>query len=316
MLEMSLTAVLAALDLLDSANVTGHDVVSAIVKTGIETAETIRVEGERGATDVIRCLVPGMTGRLYGGSAPTLGIIGRLGGIGARPEQIGLVSDGDGAVTAIACALKLGQMRRQGDGLAGDVIIATHVCPNAPTQPHSPVPFMASPVDMAALNREEVQPAMDAILSIDTTRGNRIINHRGFAISPTVKSGWILRVSEDLLDLQQNVTGRLPVVLPISMQDITPYGNGVYHLNSILQPATVTEAPVVGVALTAEIAVPGSATGASQPADIEQAVRFTIEVAKAFGRRRCRFYDESEWDILQQRYGAMTRLQDAGPRAV
>jgi hypothetical protein len=316
MLEMSLSAVAAALDLLDSANVTGHDVVDAIFKTGIETVETVPLEGEQGTTDVVRCLVPGKEGRLYGGSAPTLGLIGRLGGIGARPEQIGLVSDGDGAVTAIACALKLGQMRRRGDGLVGDVIIVTHVSPNAPTKPDTPVPLMGSPVEMAALTREEVRPAMDAILSIDTTRGNRIINHRGFAISPTVKCGWILRVSEDLLDIQQTVTGRLPVVLPISMQDITPYGNGVYHLNSILQPATMTEAPVVGVALTAEVAVPGPATGASQPADIEQAVRFAIEVAKAFGRRRCRFYDQSEWEILQQRYGAMTRLQDAGPRLV
>jgi hypothetical protein len=314
--QVSLSAVLTALDLLDSAQVTGHDVVSAIFKSGIETAETVTLDGERGSTDIIRCLVPGTEGRLYGGSAPTLGIIGRLGGVGARPEQIGLVSDGDGAVAAIACALRLGHMRRQGDGLAGDVIITTHICPNARIEPRLPVPFMAAPLDMATLNREEVQPAMDAILSIDTTRGNRIINCRGFAISPTVKSGWILRVSEDLLDIQQVVTGRLPAVLPISMQDITPYGNGVYHLNSILQPATVTEAPVVGVALTTEVAVPGSATGASQPADIEQAVRFALEVAKAFGRRRCRFYDETEWDLLQRCYGAMTRLQDAGPRVV
>src|SRR4029077_11330071 len=132
------------------------------------------------------------------------------------------------------------------------------------------------------------------------------------AISPTVKAGWILRVSEDLLDIQQNVTGRAPVVFPLSMQDITPYGNGLHHLNSILQPSTATEAPVVGLALTAEVAVPGSATGASQPADIEQAVRFVIEVAKAYGRGRCRFYDPEEWDRIQRRYGPMTHLQTEG----
>ena len=133
-----------------------------------------------------------------------------------------------------------------------------------------------------------------------------------FAISPTVKTGWILRVSEDLLDIQQIVTGRAPVVFPLSMQDITPYGNGLYHLNSILQPSTATPAPVVGVALTAEVAVPGSATGASQPADIELAVRFAIEVAKGFGRGRCRFYDADEWERIQARYGPMTHLQTPG----
>jgi hypothetical protein len=238
--------------------------------------------------------------------------VGRLGGIGARPEKIGLVSDGDGAVTAVACALKLARMRAQGDALPGDVVIATHICPHAPTQPHEPVPFMGNPVDMPTLNREEVRPEMEAILAIDTTRGNRVINHRGFAISPTVKAGWILRVSEDLLDLQQIVTGRLPVVFPLSMQDITPYGNGLYHLNSILQPSTATAAPVVGVALTAEVAVPGSATGASQPADIELAVRFAIEVAKAFGRGRCRFHDPAEWELIQRRYGSMAHLQTPG----
>jgi hypothetical protein len=309
---MSLTAVMSALDLLDSAYVSGADVTAAIRATGIEIVETVSIDGEQGRTDFVRALVPGTEGRLRGGAAPTLGIIGRLGGIGARPEQIGLVSDADGAVTALACALKLGQMRRHGDTLTGDVMIATHVCPNAPTQPHSPVPFMGSPVDMATLNRHEVHVDMDAILSIDTTRGNRVINRRGFAISATVKDGWILRVSEDLLDIQQTVTGRPAVVFPITMQDITPYGNGVYHLNSILQPATSTDAPVVGVALTAEVAVPGSATGASQPTDIEQAVRFAIEVAKAYTRGRCKFYDTAEWDLLTKRYGSMNVLQTPG----
>ena len=309
---MSFSAVLAALDLLDAATVRGRDVADAIRATGIDAVEVIPAQGAGGATDFVRVIVPGTRGRLAGGSAPTLGLIGRLGGIGARPEQIGLVSDADGAVTAVACALKLGQMRRRGDALPGDVIVATHVCPNAPTKPHHPVPFMESPVDMTVKNREEVRPEMEAILSIDTTRGNRVINQRGFAISATVKAGWILRVSEDLLDIQQNVTGRPPLVFPLTMQDITPYGNGLDHLNSILQPATATDAPVVGVALTAEVPVPGSATGASQPTDIEPAVRFCLEVAKAFGLGRCRFYDEAEWETIQRRYGSMKHLQTLG----
>lgn len=309
---MSLSAVLAALDLLDAATVTGHVVAAALRAAGLETVEVTPLTGPSGTTDAVRVVVPGSEGRRAGGTAPTLGIIGRLGGIGARPEQIGLVSDADGAVTAVACALKLGRMRGRGDVLPGDIILATNICPHAPTRLAEPVTFMANPVDQATLNRAEVAPEMEAILAIDTTRGNRVINRRGFAISPTVKAGWILRVSDDLLDLQQIVTGRPPVVFPLSMQDITPYGNGLFHLNSILQPSTATEAPVVGVALTAEVAVPGSATGASQPTDIEQAVRFALEVAKAFGRRRCRFYDPEEWGRIQQRYGPMTRLQSGG----
>lgn len=56
----------------------------------------------------------------------------------------------------------------------------------------------------------------------------------------------------------QITTGRLPYVFPLTMQDITPYGNDVYHLNSVLQPCTATDAPVVGVAITAEVMVPAA----------------------------------------------------------
>lgn len=309
---MAWSAVLQALDLLDAATVTGHAVAEAIRAAGVEDVEVKRIAGAQGGTDFVRCAVPGTRGRRAGGSAPTLGIVGRLGGIGARPEKIGLVSDGDGAVTAVACALKLGRMITRGDRLPGDVLISTHVCPDAPTIAHPVVTMMNSPVDMATLNAEEVRPDMEAVLTVDTTRGNRVVNHRGIAISPTVMQGWILRVAEDLLTIQQHVTGRMPVVLPITMQDITPYGNGLFHVNSVLQPCVATDAPVVGVALTAEVAVPGSATGASHAADIEQAVRFCLEVAKAFGQERCRFYDEAEWRAIQARYGSMKVLQTLG----
>ena len=149
---------------------------------------------------------------MNGGDAPTIGLLGRLGGIGARPERIGFVSDGDGALCAVALAAKLLDMQNKGDILDGDVFISTHICPDAPTAPHDPVPFMGSPVEMSQVNREEVSPELDAILSVDTTKGNRVINTRGFAISPTVKEGYILRTSEDLLELMQITTGKLPRV--------------------------------------------------------------------------------------------------------
>ena len=45
-----------------------------------------------------------------------------------------------------------------------------------------------------------------------------------------------MRVSEDLLGIAEITTGKLPQVFAISTLDITPYGNGLYHLNSIMQP--------------------------------------------------------------------------------
>lgn len=210
--------------------------------------------------------------------------------------------------------MKLGTMRRNGDTLPGDVIVATHICPRAPVRPHQPVPFMGSPIDGAEMNRHEVDPRMEAILAVDTTKGNRIINLRGFAISPTVMQGYLLHASDDLLDLMQIVTGRLPAVFALATQDITPYGNGFDHINSILQPATATEAPVVGVAITSEVPVPGSATGASQLVDVESAVRFCLEVAKAYGAGECRFYDPEEFARLRALYGDMRHLQSVDGR--
>ena len=305
---MALKQTIEAYELLDSATVSGETVAALLRERGLQV-EVIPVQGQKGTTDFIRAQIAGTAGKKARGQAPTLGIIGRLGGIGARPAAIGLVSDADGAITAIACALKLADMANTGDRLSGDVIVATHVCPNAPIIPHDPTPFMGSPVDMSTMNQYEVLPEMDAILSVDTTRGNWVINRRGFAISPTVKEGYILKVSSDLLRIMSVVTGQAPVVLPITTQDIIPYGNDIYHLNSIMQPATATDAPVVGVALTAETAVPGCASGASQVMDIEMAVRFCLEVAKLFGRDACAFYDVEEFGRLVALYGSMKHLQ-------
>ncbi|MBI3978037.1 MAG: DUF1177 domain-containing protein [Chloroflexi bacterium] len=309
-----LKQVLEIYDLLDSAKVNGDVVAAFFARRGWPDVRVETVSGPRGSTDFVKLVVPGTAGRSSGGGTPTLGVIGFLGGIGARPEQIGLVSDGDGAVAALSAALKLMDMQASGDLLAGDVVVATHVCPRAGTIPHDPVAFLGSPIDIPAMNRACVEPQMEAILSLDTTKGNRIVNHRGFAISPTIKEGYILRVSEDLLGIMQIVTGRLPVVFAVTTQDITPYGNGVFHLNSILQPATATSAPVVGVAITAETAVPGVATGASHEVDIEQAARFAVETAKAFGAGRCRFYDADELARLVELYGPMTHLQTLGAK--
>lgn len=302
---MTFKQVIDAYDLLDDPKVNGDLVADWWRAAGVTDVAVTTVDGERGSTDFVRAVIPGASGRRTGGTSPTLGVVGRLGGIGARPEQIGFVSDGDGALTAVSTAAKLARMHKRGDVLDGDVIVATHICPSAPTRPHEPVPFMDSPVDIAVMNAHEIDPAMDAVLSIDTTKGNRICN----ALSPTVRQGWILRVSEDLLAVQQRVTGRLPVVLPLTTQDITTYGNDVFHINSILQPATATDAPVVGVAITTETAVAGSATGATALTSVEEATRFCVDVAKDFGRGECSFFDPSEFDRLVELYGPMTHLQ-------
>lgn len=300
-------------DILDSKNVDGEEILKYLRNINREVdAETYPLVGEKGQTHMVRIRIPGTNGKSSGNSAPTIGLLGRLGGLGARPEVTGFVSDGDGALVALAIAAELLTMQNKGDFLEGDVFISTHVCPDAPTSPHKPVPFMGSPVDIAQVNQEEVTDELDAILSVDTTKGNRIINKRGFAISPTVKEGYILRVSDDLMDIMQTTTGQLPSVFALTTQDITPYGNDIYHLNSILQPSTATSVPVVGVAITTETMVPGCATGSTHINDLEEAGRFMIEVAKYFGKNQCSFYDKEEYDRIIQLYGSMNHIQTQG----
>ncbi|WP_342503517.1 DUF1177 domain-containing protein [Lysinibacillus sp. FSL L8-0126] len=310
---MSLKHVIELYEVMDNFHVNGETIkayLHSIDPTADVKIKTIK--GESGSTDFVRVLVKGKQGKSSGGQAPTLGIIGRLGGIGARPEMTGFVSDGDGALACMAGAAKAIGMALKGDQLEGDVIFSTHICPTAPTLPHEPVPFMNSPVDISVMNENEVEETMDAILSIDTTKGNQVCNHKGFAITPTVKEGYILKISDDLLHVYTQAAGISPVVLPITMQDITPYGNGLFHINSILQPAVATTSPVVGVAITTESVVAGCATGATHVTDVENVVRFVLEVAKTYGAHKCSFFDEKQFTHMKNLYGSMHHLQTKG----
>lgn len=309
---MLLKQIMELYDILDRPDASGENVKKIFTDRGWDLVNVIKITGEKGCTDFIKVIIPGSKGKINGGQAPTVGIVGRLGGIGARPEVIGFVSDGDGALAALSAALKLVDMSLAGDALEGDVIVATHICPDAPTEEHYPVSFMDSPVDMDQMNEFEVLDDMDAVLTIDTTKGNEIINHKGISISPTVKEGYILPVSYDLLQIVKRVTGIKPNVFPLSIQDITPYSNNLYHLNSILQPAVKSSSPVIGVAITTEEPVAGCATGASHAADIEMAARFSIESAKDYMSGKCSLYDEENYRRLLELYGDNKRFQTAG----
>ena len=143
---------------------------------------------------MLKVRIPGTRGKMNGGDAPTIGLLGRLGGIevGVRKESVLSLT-----VMVLSVQLLLQQnfliCRTKEISWKVTYLFPQHICPDAPTAPHDPVPFMGSPVEMSQVNREEVSPELDAILSVDTTKGNRVINTRGFAISPTVKEGYIFK---------------------------------------------------------------------------------------------------------------------------
>ena len=295
------------IELLSSAHVTGEAVAQHLRPLGECRIEVTRLERGDAATDFLSIEIPGADL-----AAPRLGLVGRLGGIGARPTVSGLVSDSDGAVVVLAAAAKILDMAQRGDPLPASVHIHTHICPRASTRPHHPVPMMRSPFPMREMMAHEVSPRMDAILSVDTTRGNRLVNQRGVALTPVAKEGWLLPIPDLMLDVMGWVSGQLPVTLPLTTQDITPYENGLPHVNSLMQPTIVTPAPVVGVALTAQTTVPGCATGVTNAWDADVAMRFCIEIAKLFGQGALPFFNEAHWAQLQARYGSMAHLQTVG----
>lgn len=299
--------VITTVDLLNGPEVTGEAVAGWLRERGA-LAETARLGSHERHTDLVRCVIPGRSGRRQGGAAPTLGIIGRLGGIGVRPHRLGLVSDADGAIVALAVAAALARMRARGDALAGDVLVRTHVSPASPIVPHDPAPFVDVPVDRDTLAQAEVDQEMDAVLSIDATRANRIVKHRGFAITGAVKDGYVLRPTPGMLDVYERVAGHPPVIVPLFTQDVTPPGNGVHHINSIMQPATLTDAPVIGVALTSPVVLGGASTGVTDEQDLAAAARFCVEVAKEFSSGALAFYEAAEHARLVELYGSLGRL--------
>ena len=116
-------------------------------------------------------------------------------------------------------------------------------------------------------------------------------------------------MSESVLDIMQTTTGRLPYVYALSVQDITPYGNDLYHLNSILQPATGTKAPVIGVAITTEVPVAGCATGATHITDCEGGRQIYAGGSKSLCKRGMQLYDEDEFTRIRKLYGNMNHLR-------
>lgn len=316
---MSLSQTMQVYDALSSAKVSGASITAMFdpfknIGVKVETKETPfeQIPGQSAPTagaaaTFVKISIPG--GKK---SARTLGIIGRLGGIGARPQQPGLVSDADGAIAAIATALKLAQMKLDGDSLPGDVIVTAHISSTVPINKRSDgVVFLGMPVKTETMNDYQIAPEMTAILSLDTSKGNRLTKQRGFSISPTVMQGVILPVSGDLVRIMEASTGKIARTFPVSQHDITPYHNKLKKFNSIMQPAIGTDKPVVGVAITAESVVFGDAFSASHETDIAEAVKFAVAVAYYYTNNDavnpCNFYDESQWTELETAFPQTVR---------
>lgn len=310
---MSFKSAMKAYEVLDSAYVTGEQVVKMFLEAGADEASFEHLEGN-GFTDIVRVFLKGKKGRSSGGTAPTLDLSASLIGVGARPATSGILGDGDGAVVVCAAGLKFLDMKKKGDQLEGDVVILMNVTAAAPTsesEGHAP-PGIGCPVNFWLMKSKFIDKTADAILDVNVTRSDRYCKKKGFAITPTVKEGWLLKISEDALDVMERVTGEMPAIMPLTMQELMPTRNGISYLNDIGALPYGLDSPCIGVALTQSIPVDPSGPGMTCLPEIEPAIRYCVEVAKDFGKDRFDFYDKEEFEKIVKLYGPMTHLQTFG----
>ena len=86
-------------ELLDRADATGGAVAELMERHGAAEVSVRHVRGEKGETDFIRFCIPGERGRSAGGTAPTIGIVGRLGGL--RVQRSKALSPMETALSAL-----------------------------------------------------------------------------------------------------------------------------------------------------------------------------------------------------------------------
>ena len=287
--------VIDIIDFLDNSS-NSAEAFADFLPDGPHSVEISPFESDLGTTDFIKLLFPGSSGKSGGGDAPTTGIIGSNGGLRLPGPYPGLASDADGCIVGLITALRLARMHTRGQQLTGDVLVSTHICQQARPVPHDPYPFVMSPLPSSEKHPRLVDARMDAMLTPETCKGNKMVSHLGFAVTPPVREGIIMRPHASILHIVEMVTGKAPVVFPITMQDVTPYELGVHHICGMVLPSIFSDAPVIGVPLVTEIETHPSATGVQQPTVLETTARFCIEVATSFGNGDCEFYYPGDYE--------------------
>ena len=80
----SLIHTLRVIEQIDSPRASGERIAALFAPYLTDATVTVTpITGPKGKTDFVRVVIPGSRGKQAGGTAPTLGVVGRLGGVGA-----------------------------------------------------------------------------------------------------------------------------------------------------------------------------------------------------------------------------------------
>jgi len=229
-------------------------------------------------------------------------ILGRLGAIQMQNVNKGLVSDADGAIITLAVLFELQNLLNNGIELNLGVSFVTNISLNAKLIPHKPFDFMVPSIGLEDALKEEVESNASLILSIDSTKGNKIAKFDDFAITHVIKDGYILKPNDEIIDIYNRVTGHEVYFIPLTTGDLTPMDFNVYHISTLVSPWLYTESPVIGIATVSKQIIPGYVTGVLNIEMLEHAARFCLELLK-FVEKDGKVYDENELSELINRLG-------------
>ncbi|MEM0173903.1 MAG: DUF1177 domain-containing protein [Sulfolobaceae archaeon] len=263
---------------------------------GADFIEYEEIERGDGKVTFLRALVKGRKGNRR------IEILGRLGAIQMRSKYKGLVSDADGAIVALTVLFELIDLKRKGIEFDADVSIVTNIALDAKLIPHKPFDFMVPPIGLDEALQIEVDPKAELILSIDSTKGNILAKYNDFALTHVVKEGYILKLSDEVIEIYNRVTGHEVYLVALTTGDLTPIEFPIYHISTIISPWLYTTSPVIGIATTSRQVIPGYVTGVQDIMMLNNASRFCIEMIKFFDMGG-KVYDDKELEELKKRIG-------------
>ncbi|EZQ10274.1 hypothetical protein CM19_04270 [Candidatus Acidianus copahuensis] len=234
------------------------------------------------------------------GEGKKIEVLGRLGSI--KINNL-LVSDADGAIIALAVLRELSKERQ-----SGNYVISTSISLSAKLIQHEPFNFMVPPIGIEEALNYEVDKQADFIISIDSTKGNRIAKYSDFAITHVIKDGYIMKVSDEVLDIYEKVTDHEPYFVPLTSSDLTPMDFNSYHISTLISPWLYTESPLIGVATVSKFAIPGYETGVQNISMLENAGKFCVELSRFINKGGSAF-DEKELIELKNKLGESNLLK-------
>ncbi|BCU69782.1 DUF1177 domain-containing protein [Stygiolobus caldivivus] len=270
-------------------------------KSPLETIRK-RLENKVEYEETIVGEVPYIKAVYKGGGKDKIEILGRLGAIQMVNTNKGLVSDADGAVITLTTLFELLDLMDKGIVFDIDIVFVTNLATRAKLIPHRPFDFMIPLMGLDDALKIEVDPTASFILSIDSTKGNRLAKYDDFALTHVIKDGYILKLHDNVIDIYNRVTEHEIYMVPLTTGDLTPLDYNVYHISTLISPWLYTSSPVIGLATVSKQVIPGYETGVQNLIMLEHASRFCTELIK-YLEKGGKVYDENELMELESKLG-------------